>query len=169
MHSWPDLRPILQGLPWAIVGGVATRAYMPERMTHDLDILVRPQDAAEVRARLAAAGYEHSAALAVPGFTVRSASGLEIDVLLSDAPWLETALVTPSHDEAGYPVLALPYLILLKLQASRTQDLADISRMLGLADDAAAAQVQAVVAQYMPDALEDLLALRELGRLENSS
>ncbi len=168
MHSWPDLRPILQGVPWVIAGGVATRAYMPERMTHDLDILIRPQDAAEVRARLAAAGYEYSAPLAVPGFTVRSACGLEIDVLLGDAPWLEAALAAPAHDAAGYPVLALPYLILLKLQASRTQDLADISRMLGLADDAAAAQVQAIVNRYMPDALEDLLALRELGRLENA-
>ena len=29
--SWPDLSEILAGLPWAVVGAVATRAYMPER------------------------------------------------------------------------------------------------------------------------------------------
>ena len=40
MNSWPDLRPILNGIKWVIVGGVATRVYMPERMTKDLDILV---------------------------------------------------------------------------------------------------------------------------------
>ena len=40
MNPWPDLRLILQGIDWVIVGGVATRAYMPERMTRDLDILV---------------------------------------------------------------------------------------------------------------------------------
>ena len=30
MNPWPDLRPILKEFEWAIVGGVATRAYMPE-------------------------------------------------------------------------------------------------------------------------------------------
>ena len=41
MNSWPDLRKILKGILWVIIGGVATRAYMPERMTKDLDILVK--------------------------------------------------------------------------------------------------------------------------------
>ncbi len=40
MNPWPDLRPILKGIQWAIVGGVATRAYMPERTTKDMDIAV---------------------------------------------------------------------------------------------------------------------------------
>ncbi|NJN80568.1 MAG: hypothetical protein HC797_08915 [Anaerolineales bacterium] len=44
MNLWPDLRPILKDVEWAIVGGVATRAYMPERMTKDLDILVYEKD-----------------------------------------------------------------------------------------------------------------------------
>jgi hypothetical protein len=44
MNPWPDLQPILQGIPWVILGGVATRAYMPERATKDLDILIRLQD-----------------------------------------------------------------------------------------------------------------------------
>lgn len=48
MNYWPDLRPILQGLDWLIINGVATRAYMPERKTKDLDILVRYDDGSEV-------------------------------------------------------------------------------------------------------------------------
>ena len=48
MNPWPDLRPILHGIPWAIVGAVATRAYMPERATKDLDILVRRDDGGAV-------------------------------------------------------------------------------------------------------------------------
>ena len=36
MNPWPDLRDILQGIPWVVTGGVATRAYMPERMTTGL-------------------------------------------------------------------------------------------------------------------------------------
>ena len=59
MNPWPDLRPILEGIPWVIVGGVATRAYMPERGTKHLDILVRYQDGNKVQERLEAAGYCH--------------------------------------------------------------------------------------------------------------
>ncbi len=44
MNRWPDLRPVLKGINWAIVGGVATRTYMPERMTKDLDIIVDKKD-----------------------------------------------------------------------------------------------------------------------------
>ena len=44
MITWPDLRIVLQGIRWAVVGAVATRAYMPERMTRDLDILVHYRD-----------------------------------------------------------------------------------------------------------------------------
>ena len=58
MNSWPDLRPILHLIPWAVVGGVATRAYMPERATKDLHILVRAVDGAAVRQQLEAAGFD---------------------------------------------------------------------------------------------------------------
>ncbi len=57
INPWPDLRPILKGIAWAIVGGVATRAYMPERMTKDLDILVHQSDGEIVIKRLEQAGY----------------------------------------------------------------------------------------------------------------
>src|SRR5215813_11657263 len=52
MQPWPDLRETLQGLAWVIVGGVATRAYMPERMTKDLDIFLRLADGPEALRRL---------------------------------------------------------------------------------------------------------------------
>mgnify|MGYP001252823881 CR=1 FL=1 len=66
-------------------------------------------------------------------------------------------------------MIALPYLVLMKLEASRVQDLADISRMLGLADDPALDQVRAVVRTYMDDAREDLESLIALGKLETGS
>ena len=31
-RKWPDLTSVLIDIPWAVVGGVATRAYMPERV-----------------------------------------------------------------------------------------------------------------------------------------
>ena len=166
MNPWPDLQPILHGIPWVIVGGVATRAYMPERVTKDLDVLVRSRDSDEVRERLEAAGYRHVSSLAVPGFLVRSSEGIEIDVILGDHPWLDEALTHPHQDPAGYPVLALPYLVLMKMASSRVQDTADVTRMLGLASDQELARVRAVVARYAPEEIEDLESLIYLGQVE---
>ncbi len=166
MNPWPDLRPVLGDIPWAVVGAVATRAYMPERMTKDLDILVRRQDGDEVRERLKAAGYRFITDLAVPGFLVCSPEGVEVDVILGEYPWLKEALTRLQRDRAGFPVLDLPYLVIMKLASSRTQDTADVSRMLGLASDEDLARVRAAVARYAPDAVEDLESLIYLGQVE---
>src|SRR3990172_2937321 len=115
MNPWPDLRPILKGFDWAIVGGVATRAYMPERMTKDLDILAHQNDKDAILARLQQAGYQIIEHLAIPGYSIRSPEGIEVDVLFGDDTWLQDALRQPVLDPAGYPVISLPYLILLKM------------------------------------------------------
>ncbi len=166
MNSWPDLRPVLGDIPWVVVGAVATRAYMPERMTKDLDILVRRQDGDEVRERLEAAGYTYVTRLAVPGFLAQSPEGTEVYVILGQYPWLEEALAQPRRDPAGLPVLDLPYLVIMKLEASRVQDTADLSRMLGLAPDEELERVRAAVARYAPDAVDDLESLIYLGQVE---
>jgi len=166
MNPWPDLRPILQGVLWAITGGVATRAYMPERVTQDLDILVRRQDGDEVRRRLEGAGYCYVSPLAVPGFLVRSSEGVEVDVILGDAPWVEEALAQPRQDPAGYPVLDLPYLVLMKMASSRAQDVADTTRMLGLASEEELGRVREAVARHAPQETEDLESLIYLGQVE---
>lgn len=72
MATWPDLKGILAGLRWAVVGAVATRAYMPERSTRDLDILVAAEVAQEVRARLERAQFQRVQELAIGGATWRS-------------------------------------------------------------------------------------------------
>lgn len=54
----------------------------------------------------------------------------------------------------------------MKLQARGVQDLADIARMLGAADEAALQQVRTVIMIYMPDALKDVESMIMLGRLE---
>ena len=167
MNPWPDLRPILKGLPWAIVGAVATRAYMPERATKDLDILVSHQISEQVLERLQKGGYQFVSKLTiVPGFLLHSPGGVEVDVILGDYPWLDEALAHPWHDPAGYPVLDLPYLVLMKLESSRTQDLGDLSRMLGLASEPELERVRNVVNLYAPDVAEDVESLIYLGRLE---
>jgi hypothetical protein len=166
MNPWPDLRNVLQNIPWVIVGAVATRAYMPERATKDMDILIRPEDGDEVRERLEAAGYKFITPLAVPGFLMHSPEGVELDVILGDYPWLDEAFRRHAQDSAGYPVLDLPYLVIMKLASSRVQDTADISRMLGLATDADLKRIRDAVARYSPNEKGDLESLIYLGRVE---
>ena len=169
MNPWPDLRPILNGIKWVIVGGVATRAYMPERMTKDLDILAHQNNKDTVLTKLQQAGYQIIEQLAIPGFSLRSPEGAEVDVLFRNDTWLKDALNQPAYDSAGYPVISLPYLILLKMDAQRAQDWADISRMLGLASDSELDAVRAVVAQYTPEDSEDLESLIFIGKQEHNS
>jgi hypothetical protein len=142
MDPWPDLRPILQGIPWVIVGGVATRTYMPERATKDLDILVRQQDCDKVWERLEEAGYRYVSRLGVPGFLARSPEGVDLDVICGD------------------------YLVLMKMGAVRVQDMADVSRMLGLASEEELTRVRAIVTRYAPDETDDLESLIYLGQVE---
>ena len=166
MNPWPDLRSILQGIPWVIIGGVATRAFMPERMTKDLDILVRKSDEDKVIQRLKTAGYTMISELAVPGYLFQAPDGAEVDVLLGKMPWISEALRRPNRDPAGYPVLDLPYLVLMKLDAMRAQDWADITRMLGLASEEELAEVRKIIARYSPEDISDLEALIFIGKKE---
>jgi hypothetical protein len=169
MNPWPDLRPILKGIAWAIVGGVATRAYMPERMTKDLDILVHQNDGETVIKRLEQAGYRIASRLAVPGYLLTSPDGIELDVLFGNYPWLKKALANPGQDPAGYPVIKLPYLVMMKMEAQRVRDLGDLGTMLGWASDADLDEVRAVVKQYAPEDLEDLESLIFIGKREQQA
>ena len=166
MNPWPDLRPILGGIRWVVVGGVATRAYMPERLTKDMDILVSLRDGETVRQRLESAGYTTVSSLAVPGYLMRSPEGIELDVIFGKYKWLNEALERPGEDPAGYPVLRLPFLVLMKLTAQRSQDWTDVSRMLGDVTDEQLTEVRSVVARYSPIDSEDLEALIFLGKKE---
>jgi len=56
MNSVTDLNKLLQQTPFVIVGGVATRLYMVERRTLDLDILVLSSDAANAEQKLEQSG-----------------------------------------------------------------------------------------------------------------
>ena len=169
INPWPDLRPILKGIDWAIVGGVATRRYMPERMTRDLNILVHERNEAVVVTKLQSAGYQISSRLAIPGVLMISPAGVEVDVLFGKYPWLDEALKNVAADEAGYPTIGLPYLILLKMDAQRAQDWADVSRMVGWASDSDLDAVRAVFQRFSPNDMEDLESLIFIGRKERES
>jgi hypothetical protein len=166
MNPWPDLRPILQDIQWAMIGGVATRAYMAERMTKDMDIIVHEKDGESAIKKLQDAGYRIVSPLAISGYLMLASDGIELDVIFGKYRWLNDALENPKQDPAGYPVIALPYLVILKMAAQRPQDWADVSRMLGWASEEALDEVRSVIEKYVPEDLEDLESLIYLGKKE---
>lgn len=171
MHfEWPDPSEALQGVAWTVVGAVATRHYMAERQTADLDIAVGQADADIARARLHEAGYTHLGELGkdVHGSIWRAPGGQEVDVLEMIDEWWPDAVqeAQGNRDVAGLPILPLPYLILMKLEASRAIDIADLSRMLGQADEPTLERVRAIVAGHRAEDLDDLENLIHLGKLE---
>lgn len=166
---WIDFTPILAPVRWAVVGAAATRLYMPERATQDMDIAIAAEDAAIAREKLRAAGFTYLQELGIGGSAWRSPDGQIVDVLEMDSPWWLDALerAQSNRDAQGLPVTPLPHLILMKFQAGRVQDLADVSRMLGQADDAALEEARALFRRYAPDDVEDLESLIVLGRMEH--
>jgi hypothetical protein len=163
-----DLQRLIRDTPFVVVGGVATRLYMPERSTLDIDVLVRAVDLPKLEHELGRAGAQKLGDLSIGGSSWRLPDGTVLDVIASSAPWVEPALAQPRQGPEGLPYADLPYLILLKLQASRAQDLADVSRMLGAADPQAIERVRAAVQRHLPEAAEDLESLIALGKLELS-
>jgi hypothetical protein len=166
-RTWSDPVVDLHGLrtPFVIVGAVATALYMPERDTKDIDILVRDRDAPALHQELRAAGYAQVGRLAIGGTSWQAPSG-ELDVIESGEPWVEGAIGSPEQSPTGLPVIALPYLVLMKLQASRTIDIGDMTRMLGAADEPTRERVRGVIRAHKPDALDDVESMIALGELE---
>jgi len=168
MQPIPDLQHILGPIPWVLVGGLALRAYIPERMTLDVDILVHDRDAESVRVALLNAGYHVTTQLTIGRFNAQGAdpNAPPIDVLTRADAWLDTALAQPVADPAGYPVLSRPYLILLKLQAGRTQDLADVQRLLARVPQPERDAIRGIILRYASDLVEDYDSLCTLADLE---
>lgn len=135
-------------------------------MTKDLYVLVRAEDGEQAVRLLQEASFNVISELALPGFLLHSVEGVQMDVLFGDMPWLDEALRNPNIDQAGYPVLPLQYLVVMKLAAARTQDWADVSRMLGLATEQELTTIRETVARYSPEDFADLESLTYLGKLE---
>lgn len=162
-----DLRRLIKRTPFVVVGGVATRLYMPERAALDVNVLVEKRRAEALHEELRSGGCRYEGPLSAGGshWTLPDGSGL--DVIESDASWVAVALEAHRRAPDGLPVIDLPYLVLMKLEAGWAQDLADVSRMLGGAGEADLAAVREVVGAHLPEGTEDLESLIELGRLES--
>ena len=123
-------------------------------------------DREEVRGRLQRAGFLPVQELAIGGMSWRSPTGALVDVIESPAAWVADALRSLRRDAQGLPVLDLHYLVLMKVEAGRTQDLADAARMLGAAPEPSHQETRDIFRRWLPEALEDLETLIALGKLE---
>jgi len=152
-------------VPYTIVGGVATRLYMPARKTPNLDILIHTASAAQLYPELATTATRLGE-LSFGGTSWQLADRTLLSILTDERPWVTEALTQPNFAPDGQPIIALPYLVLMKLATSRTSDLGDLSRMLGQASELELARVKSIIAIYDRESLEDLESLIQLGRLE---
>jgi hypothetical protein len=167
-RDWSALRVDLSSIktPFAIVGAVATRLYMPERVTQDIDLFVPHASEPPITAELVQLGFTKQGDLSIGGSTWANVSGELLYLIASDEPWANDAVATAVTSPAGLPVVRLPYLVLLEFKASRSLDVGDLSRMLGRASEEALAEVRTVVQRFQPEDLEDLESLITLGELE---
>ena len=158
----------------AVVGGVATRAYSPERTTKDIGVLVDHARYDEALAGLRTLGWRDDGALFFPNSLLGlygSAwlkEGQKLDVLATDQPWAAEALSQKAYDQTGLRVIGLPFLVLMKIDSARGIDQGDLTRMLGLLDDVEVERVVAVVARHYgdPHGAEDVRQYAMLGKLE---
>lgn len=151
---------------------------MPERATKDVEVLVHAADRPRFEAAQERAGWSSVRSLVFVNQPRREGSAWQdaaaarrLDLLSIDAPWVDAAIEgAEPRDVEGLGGLALPYLVLAKLESLRTQDVADLSRMPGIAsrrgDEALVAEVRTVVERSQPDRLDEVDRLIELGKWE---
>jgi len=171
MAWWADVERALCDVPHAIVGAVAANAYAPPRATADIDCAIATADVYRAEAALRGARWEKGGDLGlVLGTSWRDSAGHELDLIALDTPWAEPAIMAARVNQVeGLPTMPLPYLVLMKLLASRTIDLSDISRMMGRATQQQIAEVRQIVARYGDQQdLEDFDQLVRMGQLERS-
>ncbi len=161
-------------IPAVVVGGVATRAYAPERYTKDLDFLVAHERYTDAILRLEALGWRNEHELVFPDATLGpygatwSKDGRTIDVISTDQSWACEALAEEVFDQTGLRVISLPYLVLTKLDSARVVDQEDLTRMLGRAGQAEIDCVVRVVERHYgePHVAEDIRQYATLGAME---
>jgi hypothetical protein len=179
MQSEREKLPIVMeslfgNIPAAVVGGIATRAYSPERKTKDIDILVAHERHEEAAGRLQHLGWQDDGELYFPNGllglygTAWLKDGQKLDLISTDQPWAEEALSEYAYDQTGLRVISLPYLVLMKIDSARGIDQGDLTRMLGLLDEPAVERVVDVVRRHYgdPHGAEDVRQYAMLGKLE---
>lgn len=126
------------GVRFAVIGGCARNAYAEPRATKDVDLVaeVDPSGHERLGRALAARGFRRASAVAhgpgpVPdAIFYRDDAGRRIDVLFAHTEFEREALdgagEASPYDGVSVPVVSPEALIVYKLVAGRTQDIADV-------------------------------------------
>ena len=150
-----------RNVPHAVIGGMAVSAYSPPRMTKDVDFLV-PSSALDAIREL---GDAKPLADSVDGMTV-PVDDIDVDFIFMPPGMPKEALSDgPSVD--GIPVLRPEALVLMKMNAPRAKDHADVIEMIkaGVLD---LDKVRAYIKKHEPDVLEDFESNVMLAEYEKS-
>ncbi|GAC1417172.1 MAG: hypothetical protein NVSMB5_07780 [Candidatus Velthaea sp.] len=147
-------------------------------MTQDIDCFASAPDYQLARTRLTLNGYHNDGELAFPSSSLGlfgsrwtpEGSGPPIDLISTEQSWgLGVFSETAQFTKEGDRVIPLAYLVLMKLDAARSGDQFDLSRMLGRLNEHELDDVAATVKKYYghdPSAIEDLRQMAEIGRWE---
>jgi hypothetical protein len=177
-HGVEGLERIFDDLEVCLVGAHAAAAYAPERATHNIDYFTAPAHYETALLRLHEAGYtkQHEMTFASPRLELFGSAWLDagrtvsVGLLSSTGTWVEEAFAAARADNVtGDRVMPLPFLILMKLDASRVQDQADMSHILGRCSLETVEHVVDTVRRHYtsdPAAADDVRHYATLGRWE---
>lgn len=165
---WKEVVDALRTVPCAVVGGVAVAKYASQRETQGLDLVVAVSEAGRAEHFLKARGFDLQGQLSIGGTSWRTPGGNPVDLLYLPQTWAAKAIALAQNNRLlDLPVLPLPYLVLLKLESGRAVDLADLTRMLGSANEETLGSVRGVVALNLSrEDLQDLEQMIAIGKME---
>jgi hypothetical protein len=112
------------GIQYAVAGGFAVLAHGYERFTNDVDLLIRAADLQRAMEVLRAAGF-HGERTPLGARLADGETGVRVDLLGTAFDADEKALRQAQRTKR-LPVIPLPHLVLMKLEAGRSQDEADV-------------------------------------------
>jgi hypothetical protein len=155
-----------ENLRYVIVGGVAAAYYQPARFTEDIDLMLLAEVSTTVEQALSQAGWIQLGVISFGGSSWQSPNGELIDRLHApEQSWVSAALDFPIKSPEGLPVIDLPYLLILKLAATRAVDISDIVGMLQQANETEKQRIRQIIATHRRDLLEDFDQFEAIAQL----
>jgi hypothetical protein len=143
------------GVPHCLVGGIAVGAYASNRTTEDVDVLIRRDDVDKLP--------KGKALGLVEGFTI-TVDNLPVDFIVATKAYLKTAIMSPVKID-GLPFLPPEALIVMKIQAGRAKDLADVVELVK-AGKLDIAKTRKYIEKSCRDCVEDFDAYSQIAALE---
>jgi hypothetical protein len=160
------VKPIVKALginEYALVGGQAAIEYGSRRTTVDVDILASSETIREVLQRLGAKPDP----VTIGGFTI-VLNNVDVDLLhWNDPVWLED-LLDAAVVQSGLRIVSRPWLLFLKLLASRDIDIIDIQAVLRGMDDDEVDDARRIIAKHASTELDDFESFVALDKWDDS-